>query len=278
MTDDMNVNWFRVCIAINGFRAKYGHWPEAIRLPKGSLDFLFKPSTLEKVNSRIRLIFDDSFYIAVDQQGNHYNFKTEGFLDGTDIDARDWLGVEPDFNSVDVDTEPIKYVFEPEISAMDIPEEPKMTDGKKKIEKKPEPVRTQKPKKEQRVKEPKIKKVEEKKPKEKKPRTRSGKSHPMVVVLVSEILLLIFSALYILLAFALNFQGQCIRMGTLAPCSMTEYLFQAMYLVPGRLVIMATSYWYVGLPLIVLFPLIGLAMNRRKGKKQTANIDIPIDL
>ena len=131
MTDEMNVDWFRVCIAINGFHARYGHWPTMIHLPSGVLDPLFKPATLAKINNKIKVIYDDSYFITQDDQGNQYSFKTEGFVDGGDIDAREWLGVSPDINDIKVDTEPNKYFAEKESLPQEMPE-PKQEKSKQK--------------------------------------------------------------------------------------------------------------------------------------------------
>ena len=255
MTDEMNVDWFRVCIAINGFRARYGHWPTMIHLPNRVLEPLFKPATLAKINNKIKIIYDNAYFVTQDDQGNQYSFKMEGFVDGGDIDAREWLGVSPDINSLDEDTQPQKVAVE--VETIEPPkQEQKKENGKK-------------PRKEKKPREKKIreKKPKEKKPKEKKPRNRSAKRHPILVILYSEILLAVFAFLYMLLAFVLNFQGQCIVMGTLAPCTLVEYTYQMMYLVPGRIVNMATQYWYMALLLVILFPLVGLVLNNRKVKK-----------
>ena len=48
--------------------------------------------------SKIKIIGDDSPYIAMDELGNVYNYGDEGFPDKKpDIQAQDWLGVSPDY-------------------------------------------------------------------------------------------------------------------------------------------------------------------------------------
>jgi hypothetical protein len=268
MTDEMNVDWFRVCIAINGFRARYGSWPTTIHLPKGVLEPLFKPATLARLNDRIKIIYDDSYFVTRDDQGNFYSFKTDGFVDGSDIDARDWLGVSPDINSIEEDTIPNKFYAEIETAVQEQPVPEK---------KKAKPLRKEKEQREKKVREkkPKEKKVREKKVREKKPKEKSRKRRPIVVIISAEVLLLVIAALYLLVAFAMNFQGQCIKSGTLAACTLFEYLYQVMFLIPGRIVAMASQYWYIALALVILFPLIGLVLNNRKGKK--AKVDKVLD-
>ena len=263
MTDEMNVDWFRVCIAINGFRAKYGDWPTMIHLPNGVLDPLFKPATLAKINNRIKIIYDNAYFITQDDQGNQYSFKTEGFVDGGEIDARDWLGVSPDINSIEEDTIPNQFYAEVEAAKQEESDTVQKKAKKPRKEKKPR-------EKKVREKKPKEKKVREKKIREKQPKDKNRKRHPILVILSSEVLLVVIAVLYMLLAFALNFQGQCIKMGTLATCTLFEYLYQVMFLIPGRIVIMATEYWYGAVALAILFPLVGLLINNRKGKKQKA--------
>ncbi|MBI9047961.1 MAG: hypothetical protein JEZ00_00960 [Anaerolineaceae bacterium] len=244
MTDEMDINWFRMCIAINGFRARYGHWPKKMRLPRGALDSLFKESTLARINQKIILQYDDSYFIAEDEKGNSYNFKTEGFLDGTDVDAREWLGVFPDFGSVDVDTQPKQQQAE--------------VDTVKKQKK------IGKPKDK-----PKAKTKSKTKPKTKQTAAKvKRKRNPIVVIFLSEILLMVLSMFGLLIAFALTYQGMCLSIGAPVECSLMEYMLQVVYRVPASLYILAFEYWWIAIPLVILFPLVGLLINSRRAKKE----------
>jgi hypothetical protein len=56
---------------------------------------------MAKLNERISLVYDDSPYIAEDDLGRSYNYAQEGFYgEPPDIQAREWLGVEPDSEMV----------------------------------------------------------------------------------------------------------------------------------------------------------------------------------
>jgi len=101
MPNGVDKNWYRMCSAINGFRARYGSWPTKIRLPEGAIDYLFTEETFEKLEEKLAFVYDDSTYIAEDSTGRRYNLGQEGFSDEPpDIPAREWLKVEPDSNMV----------------------------------------------------------------------------------------------------------------------------------------------------------------------------------
>ena len=85
MPNGIAQNWDRRCAAIAGYRNRYGSWPTRLRLPKGSLEHIFKEETLVKIGKRIRLEYDGSPFIAEDDQGRSYHYGQEGFKAGTDI-------------------------------------------------------------------------------------------------------------------------------------------------------------------------------------------------
>jgi len=94
-------NWIRFCGAINGFRLRYGKWPNQVlvdNLIYESLMSLFKPKTRSILQSRVELIISKgATVVAIDDQGNKYNYGNEGFpKEELDIKADDWLGVSPD--------------------------------------------------------------------------------------------------------------------------------------------------------------------------------------
>jgi len=94
-------NWLRFCASIDGFRARYNHWPKSVRV----LDFF--PNELKRVLSiedytklisKINIIGDNSPFIAIDETGKSYSYGEEGFSkERPDIRAQDWFGVTPDY-------------------------------------------------------------------------------------------------------------------------------------------------------------------------------------
>jgi hypothetical protein len=101
MPNGIEKNWFRMCAAIDGFRARYVSWPTKIHLFEGALDDLFKEETLHTVEQKIDLIYDGLPYVAEDEQGRCYNYAEDGFsAEPPDIPAYEWLDVEPDSKAV----------------------------------------------------------------------------------------------------------------------------------------------------------------------------------
>lgn len=97
MPNGIDKNWSRMCAAIDGYRNRYGSWPTMFRLPKGAIEHLFTEETLARIGEKIKLVeYDGSPFMAEDNQGRSYQYGEESFREGTDIRARDWLGVEPD--------------------------------------------------------------------------------------------------------------------------------------------------------------------------------------
>ncbi len=101
MPNGESKNWLKFCAAIDGFRSRYGKWPTAVRV----LDFF--PDELKsvlseadhaKLLSKIKILADDSAFIAVDESGNAYDYGREGFPGPTlEVRASEWLGVTPDY-------------------------------------------------------------------------------------------------------------------------------------------------------------------------------------
>jgi hypothetical protein len=101
MPNGESKNWIRFCAAIEGFRSRYGKWPSTVKV----LDFF--PDELERVLSeadhakllsKINVIGDDSPFVAIDESGNSYDYGHEGFSEKeSDIQASDWLDVNPDY-------------------------------------------------------------------------------------------------------------------------------------------------------------------------------------
>jgi hypothetical protein len=111
MPNGIDKNWYRMCAAINGFRARYGSWPTKIHLPENAIQYLFMEDTLASLQKKLTLVYDGSTYIAEDDLGKRYNLGQEGFPGvPPDIQAREWLNIEPD-------SEIVKEYFAPRSSS-----------------------------------------------------------------------------------------------------------------------------------------------------------------
>ena len=101
MPNGESKNWIRFCAAIDGFRSRYGKWPTAVRV----LDFfpdelksVLSGSDHAKLLSKIKVIGDNSPFIAVDESGNAYDYGREGFPNlKLNVRASEWLGVTPNY-------------------------------------------------------------------------------------------------------------------------------------------------------------------------------------
>ena len=96
-------NWIRLCIAVEGFRARYQKWPETALISKGTAEDikgLFKPLTYEAVLAKLEILEVEGAprIELVDNTGNRFNYGEEvGFEQ--EGDARSWFGVTPDAHS-----------------------------------------------------------------------------------------------------------------------------------------------------------------------------------
>ena len=95
MPNGESKNWVRLCAATDGFRVRYGAWPTMIKIPQIIIDDLqcyLRDVMFEKVGSRLRVIEDDTGFIAADDQGRQYDYAQEGFSEvSPDVPARIWL-------------------------------------------------------------------------------------------------------------------------------------------------------------------------------------------
>ncbi|MBN1667015.1 MAG: hypothetical protein JW862_07995 [Anaerolineales bacterium] len=97
MPNGIDRGWVRFCAAVDGFYARYGHWPARVRLHPNAIDFLFTPESLAQLARKIELVYDGSPFIAEDELGNRYNYGQEGFTEARlEVRAEEWLGVSPD--------------------------------------------------------------------------------------------------------------------------------------------------------------------------------------
>jgi len=84
MPNGHDKNWIRVCVTINGFRARHGHWPTQVRLPARCLanirDDLFTPEDYACIVAKITFVEDESCMMALDADGrtSKYNRRPMG--------------------------------------------------------------------------------------------------------------------------------------------------------------------------------------------------------
>lgn len=87
--------WVRFCAAIDGFRYRHKRWPESVKVPEPflyELEMVLSEKERSLLASKIRIMDDNSPYIAMDEAGNSYNYGEEGFPEKEpDIRAKDWL-------------------------------------------------------------------------------------------------------------------------------------------------------------------------------------------
>ena len=100
MPNGHDKNWIRLCAAIDGFRVRYGRWPERVRMHKISLDdfcpLIFTPADFAKIAHKVELIADEATMVAEDDTGASYNYGEEGFpSERPKPSAAEWLGVKP---------------------------------------------------------------------------------------------------------------------------------------------------------------------------------------
>ena len=96
-------NWARLCIAGNGFRARYQKWPETALLNKGmaeDIKSLFKPLTYEAVLTKLEIVevADEGHIELVDKAGNSFKYGEERDFE-PDVYACSWFGVTPDVHN-----------------------------------------------------------------------------------------------------------------------------------------------------------------------------------
>ena len=104
MPNGEDKNWIRLCLALEGFHARYGHWPTRLRLPGYAyedLRHLFRPRTLHRLLAAFETVTDNDHFAVESDGGRRYDYMLEG-SSGTQavVRARDWLGVDPDAQAV----------------------------------------------------------------------------------------------------------------------------------------------------------------------------------
>lgn len=86
-------SWVRICLAIDGFRVRYGRWPTYVRVEPHLFNFLrndlFTPEDWNKINSKIVLLpSGDGMGVAEDEAGRRYSYDEEGAPNAEGIETR----------------------------------------------------------------------------------------------------------------------------------------------------------------------------------------------
>jgi hypothetical protein len=99
MSNGHDKNWIRLCGAVDGFRVRYGRWPERVRIPIGVVENfrqLFSAGDMLAITAKVRFAEDDAPFVAEDDNGGSYSYGSEGFPNDTPgLSAAQWFGVSP---------------------------------------------------------------------------------------------------------------------------------------------------------------------------------------
>lgn len=91
-------NWERLCLTLEGFRARHGAWPKRVRMFPSCLDelrLLFRPSDFTAITSKVELVAGDAGFFAENDTGQEFDYARE--IDNGDLtgeQAHAWLGVK----------------------------------------------------------------------------------------------------------------------------------------------------------------------------------------
>lgn len=105
--DDLQKNWHRLCLTIDGFRSRFGCWPKRVfinRVQYDSIQHLFSKDAFNLIESKVALVPEDdlvskvgAFIMAEDDEGRVFRYGRDGHdWPPPDIHADRWLGVCPD--------------------------------------------------------------------------------------------------------------------------------------------------------------------------------------
>ena len=98
MPNGDDANWVRVCGAVDGFRVRYGRWPDRVCVSSALLtnlrDHVLTKAGLAVVESVFAILPGPEVrVIAEGGEGEAWNFGTEGFpSQNPDPRTRDWFG------------------------------------------------------------------------------------------------------------------------------------------------------------------------------------------
>ena len=92
-------NYVRFCAAVDGFKDRYGRWPERVVVEQGYIDDLkehvLAPGEFDRMQQKLRVLAGNALFRAEDDAGNSYEYGEEGFPPQKPRpSAREWLGLE----------------------------------------------------------------------------------------------------------------------------------------------------------------------------------------
>ena len=92
-------NYVRLCAAIDGFKARYGRWPERVVVEQGYIedirDHVLAPGEFDRMQQKLKVVEGDARFRAEDDAGNFYHYEDEGFpARKPEPSAREWLDLE----------------------------------------------------------------------------------------------------------------------------------------------------------------------------------------
>lgn len=94
MPNGHDKNWIRLCITIDGFRMRHGHWPNRVCMPEVCIadlqDRLFTARDFAKITAKITLVPEERSIVAEDDSGASFIYGEEC------PSAAGWLGVDPE--------------------------------------------------------------------------------------------------------------------------------------------------------------------------------------
>jgi hypothetical protein len=98
MPNGDNKNYIRLCGAIDGFKLRFLKWPtRVVAYPmciEDLRDHVLSPNLFQIVTEKIELVEGNAGFRAEDNDGNIYDYGSEGFPDKSPTpSAQDWLGI-----------------------------------------------------------------------------------------------------------------------------------------------------------------------------------------
>jgi len=100
MPNGSDAYWIRLCMAINGFKGKYGKWPTKVRLRSGLISIIngiLGGKSFAILEKHIELIPDEEFLeiSAEDNIGHQFIYgKDMDEYQEPDTSIKDWLGID----------------------------------------------------------------------------------------------------------------------------------------------------------------------------------------
>jgi hypothetical protein len=90
-------NWVRLCATLDAFYARFGHWPDRVRIRTECFDLLrdfeLGPAAFRGIQEKIELSPEDGItFIAEGGEGLRLEYDGEHGPFGNPVPARDWLG------------------------------------------------------------------------------------------------------------------------------------------------------------------------------------------